>query len=148
MAVCNQIDYVHDGTSNYCGVHSISCGDPTCQDTTITPTPSRDNTPTPVQGPSCNSIELLNDDRVPITGAGDSDLSKGDAIRLKCGASASVNNYEFRIKAGGTTTAISGTSDNPQISERYIIESNGAHSAQCRICTGEAASTCQEWETL
>ncbi len=77
---CTQIDWVHNGTSDYCGVAEINCpascqtdvivptatpgGNPT---PTPTPPPASTPTPTPIPGETCEVIKVYDAENTDIT---------------------------------------------------------------------------------
>jgi hypothetical protein len=146
-ATCQQTDFVHQGTSDYCGVSNITCpascqgggggGSPAPSPTPPT-SPGVSPSPSPAPG-SCQSIQV---DKTSV--------KKGDKIHFTCGQVATATRYQFRVKmpSGGFQTVLAASgSANKNISEDFTITESGNFKAQCRICTGTPA-TCQAWETL
>lgn len=130
---CGQVDQI-DGTGAFCGISQINC-DGSCRNTPpSSPTPPP-VTPTPGVGPVCMNVTISKPNP-----------AVGDSVTFTCGLVAGVNHYEFRVKLpNGTIQPIASTSN---VSSPFTIASAGSHTAQCRICTGADASTCQAYGSL
>ncbi len=72
----------------------------------------------------------------------------GQTVTFTCGQVAGASRYEFRIALpDGSTQGIATASGNT--SAGFVIPSTpGTYKAQCRICTGTDASTCQAYQPL
>ncbi len=130
---CGQADEVCNGGSNnrnLCGgftVFSSGCSGPPVS----SPTPPPTNPP----GPVCLNVT-----------ASKTKPQLNDSITFTCGQVNGANHYEFRIKSpDGKITNLSATGN---VSQAFKVTKPGKHSAQCRICTGADASTCQGYESL
>lgn len=150
---CGQADEVCNGGSNnrnLCGSFTIvssGCGsNPTPPPSTP---PGETPHPTTPPGPVCLNIAMSS--RNPV---------KGNPVTFTCGQVANINHYEFRVKLPDGTIQnvpvdqpkfILLNGDNagvPNISMPFSILQTGQYKAQCRICTGVNASTCQEYESF
>jgi hypothetical protein len=89
----------------------------------------------PPNGPVCLSLSISKQSP-----------KKGDTVKFTCGTVNGANHYEFRIKfPDGTVQTLVATGN---VSENFSVTQSGPHKAQCRICTGTDASTCQAYEAL
>lgn len=111
---------------------TTSCNVPTSTPGTSTP-PQSTPTPPPV-GPVC-----LN-----ITTNGTPTLNSN--VTFTCGQVNGANHYEFKVfQPDGTTAAVNASATGSNTSTAFTISQSGHYSAECRICTGTDASTCQAY---
>lgn len=114
LGSCYQIDFVHQGTNQYCGVKTIQC-DGSCQTgaTDPTPTPGETNptptptpplestpTPTPIPGGTCEVIKVYSVEDTDITQEikdGTKKLALGEQIILATSIG-SATKARFRIQ--------------------------------------------------
>ncbi|MEO8581799.1 MAG: hypothetical protein ABI425_04490 [Patescibacteria group bacterium] len=109
-----------------------------------TAVPSNTPATTVPVGATCNSIQILN----ASTGLPNTAPHRGDTVQFECGAINGAVRYEFQMIVPGQTTysPLLAVSNGARVSQSYTISSTGDFIAQCRMCTGAAASTCQAWE--
>ncbi len=134
------VDVIPQGTKANWGVaYDNFCVYPT-QTSTPSPTPTRTPTPSPsptaTPGPVCVSLTMT-----------PPNPTINQSITLTCGAVAGAFRYEFRVGLpNNTLVTVQPSSAQSRVSQPFTINQSGQHGAQCRICTGSAASTCQPWE--
>jgi hypothetical protein len=110
---------------------------------TATSTPSA--TPTTALAATCNSIKMI----YGTTGEPNRAPNLSDVVTFECGLIAGATRYEIQLKTPGNTTYQPLTVLNGARQSEPVQLSNygyGSFSAQCRGCSGVAASTCQPWE--
>lgn len=76
----------------------------------------------------------------------------GEQVTFTCGDVAGAFRYEFRIKGLTPDNAIFAQIIAPiaadsNVSQAYTIDQPATYTAECRVCTGTDANTCQPWET-
>lgn len=102
----------------------------------------------PPVGPMCMSIALNNVTQSATAVTADPIL--GDTVTLTCGGIAndgSIDHYIFRIiEPNQSIVNLAASTTTPNVSEQYTITQDGAHQAQCQVCTGPDASTCNPYE--
>jgi len=116
-------------------------GAPDCQPPVAT-SPSPSVSPSPITGPMCISIRIIN----PLTNQTIvADPQVGDTVRFVCGQVAGTDHYIFRVvrEEMGVITPLAATGN---ISAAFTVPTAGKYSAQCQICTGPTASTCHAFE--
>lgn len=113
LGSCYQIDFVHQGTNQYCGVKTIQC-DGSCQTDVIVPTatpggnptptptppPESTPTPTPIPGGTCEVIKVYSVEDTDITQEikdGTKKLALGEQIVLATSIG-SATKARFRIQ--------------------------------------------------
>ena len=135
---CGQADEVCTIDHNLCGQFSIDgsgCGK-VDKPPGATPTPGV--TPTPI-GPVCLNIAMSK-----------INPAVGDSVSFTCGQVQGAARYQFRVKLpSGSFQLLDALGGNyPNVSESFIISGQGAHFAQCRICTGVEESTCLPYSSI
>ena len=100
----------------------------------VSPTPTLPTaTPTPVVGPMCVSISMS-----------PTNPSLGNQVTFTCGRVNGITEYQFRYFEPGSSTPISLTAANLNVSSPLTVSRSGTYRAQCRICPSNAdsAQTC------
>lgn len=99
---------------------------------------------TTVAAGTCNSIML----RYASNGLQVTAPLRGDVIRFHCGDIPGTFRYEFRLREPGSNnfSPLQASNQGSNQSVPYTITQGGDFSAQCRLCSGVGAETCQDWE--
>lgn len=100
--------------------------------------PSSESCTPSTAGPVCLNLSISKQN--PI---------KGDTVTFTCGQVTGATKYEFRVKLpSGEIRNIQAAASGSNVSRSFTVNGSGAHTAQCRICTGTDGSNCQAYESL
>ncbi len=131
---------------------------------TSTPTPSPTRTPSPTPTPSNTATPTPSPTRTPSPSPSAVPTATplaicislqmtppnpaiGQPVTFTCGNVAGTYRYEFRIGLpGGSVITLQPISLQSNVSQPYTITQSGPHGAQCRLCSGPDAASCQPWE--
>jgi hypothetical protein len=116
---------------------SLTCSPPASTPPASTPPASNPPASNPPPAPMCLSLTV------------NGTPALNQPVTFTCGQVSGAARYEFRVKLpDGTFVNVQPSAAGSNVSAAYTPTTAGGFSAQCRICLGAAANTCQDYNGL